>query len=321
MATSDNFDDVEHDSRNKGKARAPSQISTEATPLLGTSRTHSYLADEEQVPADASHRERRHLCSLLVAVFLTTLCITVVIFIIVILLAYSYSSWISRVPPEDLIQRALVIRGPRRLDVLNVTTGGEIWLRAEVDVGVDAGDVMGVNEDEDDGLFTDIWKSIGRWGVKRMDSVTAQLSTINISSIAGEDHHLGSIQLPELTLPLTVNPPKNPSEWLTRMQIPVHIVPTNNASELLEFVQRCWRDGVIGIQTHVGEVRVHGGRVSENSWRRRLNVVQNNVESVIRLKSMCSLMSFSIESAFHILAPNSPSATWFTKSRSKSSFS
>ena len=69
------------------------------------------------------------------------------------------------VSSEELLDRAVTVKGPDRLDVLNITEGGGIWIKVEGRVGVDAGAVIGVNSEDGDGIFRDIWKSIGtRWG-------------------------------------------------------------------------------------------------------------------------------------------------------------
>ena len=47
--------------------------------------------------------------------------------------------------------------------------------------------------------------------------------------------------------------------------MPVHIIPTRNATDLLEFVKQCcqWREGVARVVSSVGEIKIRGGAVVE----------------------------------------------------------
>ena len=73
--------------------------------------------------------------------------------------------------PETVIHQQLTFSGPDRIDVLNVSQAG-IWLNIRGKVGTDAGKVIGVASDPEDGLFRFLWKAFGRWSVRTLDKVT-----------------------------------------------------------------------------------------------------------------------------------------------------
>jgi len=199
--------DIDQQHSNKGKARATTPEFNEHTPLLigSTSTLSSSSHDEEGITPQ--HEET--LLSKLLSVFLVSLSFCVLAFIFIALIAYSYSSRTSDISPE-VVQRALVLEGPDRLDVVHVTESGDIWLRLDGRFGLDAGEVLGVKPDPEDSFLRDAWKSIGRWGIGRMGSVTVKLSIISISSSKDNLDFLANVTLPQLLVPLTVNPPPKP---------------------------------------------------------------------------------------------------------------
>lgn len=275
MNMASNDVDVERSSsRRKGKARAVVDDLSETTPLLGSSST--YL-DEPNTPTSS----RARLYHLLGSVFLSTLSICIIVLIFLAFLAYSYKSRISIISPEDVLSKALVIRGPSRLDVLNVTDG-QIWLRVDGEIGVDAGELVGVNQEEEDGYFRQIWKWWGRWGVHRLESVTVDMTVINISS---QGHALGTLQIPRINLPLTVDPSSD-YLWLTPMSLPVALRPSLNSTSLSQLLKDSWRNGAFELEVFVGEVSVHGGRDQELGWKRIVETTMRNIVTSIRLKSV-----------------------------------
>ncbi|KAH8077487.1 hypothetical protein BXZ70DRAFT_962531 [Cristinia sonorae] len=260
--------------RDKGKAPALPTLPTEHTPLLSdsvtSSRTRSIADnDEERLIAPTRQSSFR---SILLSVFCVSLSLCVLLFVLLALLAYSYGSGASREAPDTLIRRSLVLRGPDRVDVLNISYTDGIWLRVEGRVGVDAGAALGVNPSLDDGVFKDIWKSVGRWGVERVENITVNLSTVSIHS---EHGHLADISFPPSTLPLTVNPPQDFS-WLTPMSVPVLFKPTNDSKLLARFIRDTWRDGVVNVRAVVDEAVVsvlHG----------RFHLTREDVSSTVRI--------------------------------------
>jgi len=201
-------------------------------------------------------------------------------------LAYSYTTRIKLVSSDELLKRAVFVRGPDRLDVLNITDDGGIWVNVDSRVGVDAGAMVGVNSEDDDGIFRDIWKSIGRWGIRRLDRITLKLTTIHISPQADPSTILASLDTSPMDLPLTTEPPSD-STWLTKVSIPVFIAPTQNTSALLQFMRRSWQDGTVAVQAHVDRLVIQGGSLDDNGWRKMLDQQRLGVHAAIRMKSEC----------------------------------
>ena len=280
----------------KGKSRACHTAASERTPLLAS---QSRTPDDDRDLEPTSRSDRR-LWSKLIFIFLATLsicesdlccCVTmlmiplgIVAFIVVALLAYSYAARVMFVSSEELLDRAVTVKGPDRLDVLNITEGGGIWIKVEGRVGVDAGAVIGVNSEDGDGIFRDIWKSIGRWGIQRLDRITIKLTTIQISSEGKHSAVLGSLDTASMDVALTTEPPSDFS-WLSKVSMPVFVAPTQNASALLRFVRDSWRDGTVVIQAHVERAIIQGGSLSDNSWRRLFNGKLSEITTAIRMKS------------------------------------
>lgn len=213
-------------------------------------------------------------------------------FIILAIMAYSYAERASHISPNDILENAITFKGPDRIDVLNITSDGGIWLNVTGRIGVDAGAAMGVKSDEDDGLFHDIWKAFGRWGIRSIDRVNVQLDTIRISPGDDTSTLLASIDLPPLEMRLTAQPPPDLS-WLTKVSLPIFIAPTQNASILMKFVRDSWRDGTVNVIAHVDNVTVRGGSLFETGWRRRIDQKLENIDTTIHHKSKSNTASLS----------------------------
>ncbi|KAJ7824723.1 hypothetical protein B0H14DRAFT_2822778 [Mycena olivaceomarginata] len=258
----------------KGKRRA-AEDPTERTPLLASS---SSTLDDDPPPTVV----RRRLLSKLTAVFLGTLVVSVLGCVAAALLAWSYASRASHISADDILDQGLVFEGPDRVDVLNITWSGGLWVNVEARVGFDAGSVIGVNSSPDgDGLLKDLWKSIGRWGVRSLDRVSVNMSTIYLTSESGVV--LATIEPTPVVMPLTANPPSD-STWLTHISTPLLIRPTHNASALIHFVREAWRDGSAAVRADVGSVEVRGGALGEDSWRSILHNVLSNVRTALRIQ-------------------------------------
>lgn len=260
----------------KGKARARPEDLDETTPLLAST-------SGSQLEADISPR-RRHLASRLLSVFLFSLAFCVVVFVLLVLIAYSYGSRASDISP-DKIQRSITFRGPDKLDVVRVGKDGSISLEVWGRVGVDAAAVMGIQDDEDDDIFRYVWKSIGRWGVRQVDRISVNVSEVEVYTT--RTHRLlANVSIPTLEVPLTTSPPQGDS-WLTELTIPITILPTKNISTLIQFVRESWRDGALQMTTETDRAAVQGGGLYERSWRKRLRAVQTNIHMPMRIKSTC----------------------------------
>ncbi|EIN14709.1 hypothetical protein PUNSTDRAFT_57626 [Punctularia strigosozonata HHB-11173 SS5] len=259
----------------KGKARARSPETTERTPLLPSS---SRVDLDDLEPASHS---RRSLAARLVRVFLITIAVCVALLLFLLLLAWSYAGRASHMSPEDLMARALVMRGPDRLTVINITQESGIWLRVKGRVGLDAGEVIGVNspEDDNDNILKYFWKAWGRWGIAKLDSVSVNMSTISLASERHPEIFLATIDTQPIEVPLTTNPPKDLS-WLSTFSMPVYILPTQNVSALTHFAMQSWRDGSISVKATVDRAEVRGGR----GWRRNLKTVRSGIKTIVRQK-------------------------------------
>ncbi|KAJ7716304.1 hypothetical protein B0H16DRAFT_1898438 [Mycena metata] len=260
----------------KGKRRAQ-EDPTERTPLIA-SPSSSLLDDPPPTFA------RRRLLSKLTTVFLASLVISVLVCVGLALLAWSYASRASHISPDDILNDGLVFEGPDRVDVLNITWSGDLWVNVEGRMGFDAGSVIGVNAAPDgDGILQDIWKSIGRWGVRRLDRVSVNMSTIYLTSQSDPSVILATIEPSPVVVPLTANPPSD-STWLTHISTPLLIRPTTNTSALIHFVREAWREGSAAVKADVGSVDVRGGALREKSWRNMLHSQLSDVRTALRIQ-------------------------------------
>ncbi|KAF7343274.1 hypothetical protein MVEN_01759500 [Mycena venus] len=246
----------------KGKRRA--EVPTERTPLLASSSQSS--TQDDPPPAMV----RRRLLSKLTTVFLASLVVSILVCVGLALLAWSYASRASHVSADDILNEGLVFEGPDRVDVLNITWSGGLWVNIEARVGFDAGSVIGVNSSPDgDSFFEDIWKSIGRWGVRSLDRVSVNMSTIYLTSASDTSVVLATIEPTPVVVPLTANPPSD-STWLTHISTPLLIRPTSNVSALIHFT---W-------EALTSEAAPSG----EDSWRSILHNVLSNVRTALRIQ-------------------------------------
>ncbi|KAJ7766322.1 hypothetical protein DFH07DRAFT_915995 [Mycena maculata] len=260
----------------KGKRRA--QDATERTPLLGAS---SGTLDDSPPPTSSTSRR---LFSRLAAVFLGSFVVSLLVFVALGLLAWSYASRASHASADDLLNEGLVFEGPDRVDVLNITWTGGIWVNVEARMGFDAGSVIGVNVSPDgDGFLQDVWKAVGRWGVRRLDRVSVNMSTIYLTSQSDPSVVLATIEPTPVVVPLTANPPSD-STWLTNISSPLLLRPTHNTSALIHFIREAWRDGSAAVRADVGNVDVRGGALDERSWRNMLHSELSNIRTALRIQ-------------------------------------
>lgn len=289
----------------KGKRRA--QEPSELTPLLGST---SVIVDE----AIVSPNSRRNLRATLTTVFLVSLSICIVIFTIIALLAWSYASRASDLTPEGLLSHDLVIAGPDRVDVLNVTKEG-VWLNVRVRVGMDAGRAIGINTDPRDGPFRDIWKAIGRWSVRTLDRVSVNMSTITITPEYDPSVALVSINVSPIELPLSVDPPSDLS-WLTTVSIPVNLRLTSNSTEVQQFLKESWRTGNIAVHADVAHANVRGGGLNSTSWRTNFHAKVSSIHTAIHMKSKSKPFSFCFGLTYCSTTNTGSSPSWKTPSTS-----
>jgi hypothetical protein len=262
--------------KGKGKATSVPPTTTERTPLL-----ESHL-DAIHDPSELSIQDRRRLYSKLTFVFLTTLSISVLLFILLTLLAYSYAARISALPSQALLDRTLTLGGLDRVDLLNITEDGGIWLEIEGRVGLDIGAMMDLNSDEGDGLWGGTWKAIGRWGVHKLDQVSVDIGTVCFSS--EREYALVTVDILPLQLPLTTNPPADDS-WLTHFSTPLFVHPSQNATALAEFLRNSWIHGVVEMEATVHQAKIRGGGFDDRTWRRNIGATLSNIKATIQATS------------------------------------
>ena len=275
----------------KGKARQSNaytdQEPTETSPLLA-SRSHVLDDDNLETASQSNHGS---LLSTLTTVFLTTLSISVLLVLLLLFLAYSYAAKASQLSDDAILNNGLVFRGPDAIDVLNVSMRGDVWLRLDGRVGFDAGAIMGVKPDDNDNLWVDTWKAIGRWGIRNLDVVSLTLSSINISPQYDPSLQLASIEVPPFQIPLTAMPPGDTS-WLTPMSIPVHIHPSHNVTAWLHYARESWRSGYAVAQVTVSRADIQGGGLQRSSWRNALKIDRSNVTIGLNMKSKLAIPPF-----------------------------
>lgn len=269
--------DSEQHLNSKGKARALGAEPTEQTPLLPASSVTASATHLQDPPYHA-----RRLCSRIITVFLVSLSFCIIVVLFIVLAIYSYRSRASGVSPEEIIQRALVVKGPDWINVLNTTHDG-VWIEVNGRVGLDAGNIVGLHADTRDGIFEYLWKSIGRWGIHQLNRVTVNVTTVHVTSEYNSSDVLASITAAPIEVPLTANPPRDFS-WLTPVSIPLLIRPTKDVGTLLRFVRNCWKEGVIDVRTSIDAAQVWGGGVNDKGWRRAFNVRHSNIETAVHIK-------------------------------------
>ncbi|RDB17180.1 hypothetical protein Hypma_001825 [Hypsizygus marmoreus] len=262
----------------KGKRRADD--ATEHTPLLTNGAPSSYSDEHASATPELSTRTLR---SRLTFIFLISLSFCVLIFVILALLAWSYAAKASRVSPDDVLHNAMVFEGPQQVDVLNLTSSGELWINVDARMGMNAGSIIGVNTDREDDILQYFWKALGRWGVRSLDRVSVTLSRIDITSQHNSSVVLASITTQPFLIPLTADPPKDLS-WLTNVSTLVLIRPTNDTSALLDLLRESWRHGSVDVVADVGHVLVKGGGLNERGWRDALHKEYSNVRTSIGLR-------------------------------------
>lgn len=276
----------------KGKRRAIIQDEpTERTPLLGqlagTSQIPWQVVDEAEEAT--RHSSRRRLWAKLTKVFLVSLLVSIVFLVICALLAWSYAARAAGLTPQDILNKHLVFKGPDKVDILNTTSDGRIWLRVEGRLGLDIGEALGINSAAEDGALDRIWKGIGRQGVRTLEGVSLNLSTISILPEFDPSQTLAQIDMPPLPVHLSVNPPKDDS-WLSPVTVTALVHPTTNATVIGAFLKDAWRRGMFAVRMDVEDVYVRGGLWNKASWRNQFHGKVSNIQASLRLQGIFFLL-------------------------------
>jgi hypothetical protein len=304
----DNTPNDPPDPSGKGKGRSQSPAVTERTPLLG-SQSHN---DPSEDPENFTQRTRRiSLWSKLSFVFFVSLGACIFLFAILALIVYEYAARASTLSTDDLLSQALVTRGPDRVDVINITDDGGIWVNVTGRIGIDAGSAVDLTSDK--GHWPDILASLARWGVRKLDRVSVNLSTIDVTSRHDKHIVLASLHLPLLEFPVTVNPPSDSLSWLTNMSLPLFIRPTNNSAALVQFVRDAWKHGVISVDATIAQVIIRGGGLHETgNWRQNLKVARSDIQTAVHIPSWYFIHCLDLNSTYSYL---SSANSWFPHPR------
>jgi len=289
---SDDLNAGPHPSMDKGKQRALAPEPSERTPLLPSTSSHTVHQSHPHLspPGQPPHQ---NLVRKLLIVFFATLLTCIVVLALVLLFAFSYSSRVSSLTAQDILDRGLFVEGPDRVNVLNVTKEDGVWIRVDGRVGLDMGKVLRIHKDDKDLIWTELWKGVGRWGVHKVGRISVELSPITV--LSGNEHlvSLAVVTAPTVELPLSPDPPSS-RDWLAPVSIPVHIRPTNNTEDLIRFVKECWMSRVIQVFTAIHSVHVTGGRMHEGGWRGGFVTERSNVSIAMRMKSNPPRLTLSV---------------------------
>lgn len=270
-------------STDKGKQRAATPEPSERTPLLpsGSSYILRQPYPHSSPPGPPPHQI---LLRKLLIIFLATLLACVIVLALVIVFTLSYSSRVSSLTAQDILDRGFIVQGPDRIEVLNATKEDGVWVRVDARVGLDIGNVLGIRPNDTDLIWTELWKGIGRWGVREVGTVSIQLSQITVTSRTDPLLPLAVLTTSPIELPLSPNPPSNLS-WLTPISIPINIRPTEHTEALVHFANESWISGIVQVSGTIPSVRVMGGKLGEHTWRDNLNIERLNSSVALSTRS------------------------------------
>lgn len=280
---SDDPNTKSHTSADKGKQRASTPEPSERTPLLPSSsfdvipQSHPNSLPPEQPP-------HQNLLRKLLIVFLATFLACVVVLALIIVVSLSYSSRISSLSDQDILDRGLIIEGPDHIEVLNATKEDGVWIRVDARAGLDIGNVLCIHPNDEDPIWTELWKGLGRWGVRKVGTISIELSQIAVTSRSEPLLNLAVFSTPTIELALSPDPPSN-LDWLTPMSIPIKIHPTERTEDLVHFANESWMSGIIQVSGFVSSLRVVGGRLGERTWRDNINIERSNFSVALSTKS------------------------------------
>jgi len=210
-------------------------------------------------------------------------CIAAVLFLLFV--AYRYAAKASSVSNDDILYKGLVLSGPDRINLLNVTKDGGVWVKVDGRVGFDAGAIVGVTSDDTDSLWVHIWKSLGRLGIHTLSDVSVNMTSVEITTQDDPPAFLASINLPLLQIPLTADPPSDHS-WLTAMSMLSSSAQLRTPPPGLHSLEKVGHRGYFSAQMSVSRVVVHGGSLQSDGWRHLLALERTGIAAALRMKSM-----------------------------------
>lgn len=274
-------------SSSKGKARVrdasplAQPVPSERSALLPNRPISRESVDQRSAPAQP--RPRRPV---LFAAVVTVLSILFALALLVILLVHSY------VPPdaerEALVSDAVVWRGPKSVQLVNVTEDG-IWLEVEGWVGIDADFILGVKGTENrQGAAW--WETLRRKVAHKALAYSPNMSVQLDSDIVVFPKHFAtppliSVHVPDaIQIPLSTNIQEGPHtteiggkhvpQWLTPVKTLARVRLIASTGELLDFAKHAWAKGDVEVMVGVRQVQVQ----PSSGWLQRyLKIVKEDL--------------------------------------------
>lgn len=298
-----------HTSVDKGKQRAATPEPSERTPLLQSSSSSYINRQSRLLFSPPEPPPNQNLLRKLLIVFLATLLPCVVVLALIVVVTLSYSSRISSFTVQDLLDRGLIVGGPDRIEVLNATKEDGVWIRVDARVGLDIGSVLRIRPSDEDFVWTELWKDLGRWGVRKVGTISIQLSPITVTSRSNPLLILAVLTTSAIELPLSPDPPSD-LDWLTPMSIPIRIRPTERTEELVNFANESWMSGIVQVSGTVPSVHVTGGKLDEHTWRNDFNIERSNFSVALSTKSEVLYPILLLYSMIFSTATSRPAGLW-----------
>ncbi|KIJ22743.1 hypothetical protein M422DRAFT_786352, partial [Sphaerobolus stellatus SS14] len=304
----------------KGKAKAdPRQ------PLLGEDTDNNHYGSTSQPSQDAAQRTRspatpsiplhRAWRSHLLTGALAFLTLLLGGALAAILLADSYAAPALRringalaansSASDAFWKEAVIVRGPDSIKMSGLgrrkDDAGkehlELNLTVAVRMAVDTDFVMDLRQSDEDSWFTERWKSIGRWGVGSLGSITTLMDDIVIyPANMTKDTPILTLKA-RSPIPVPLRPGLTKADhrntpYLQTVSIPFTVSPSQNTTLILDFLKKSWIHGFANVRVYAPELTVYGGGPDSRSvtwwkfgqWRKWLKVDKSNIFVPLRLQ-------------------------------------
>lgn len=261
----------------KGKAR---ETPSETTPLVesSTSNPH-YSGDLESSPAADEDHSTGTVSNYLYTFLISSLSL---FFLGVFLLILIGSSYFNRAPalhrsPSEIIEEGVAwqLRTVQLVDIQD--DGVDVLVDSEIRIHTDW--MLGIKGNTSAGWWETFRRGVGRWGIRRLRSVSVDVSTVQVRSGSPSESFgplLFNITLPSFSINLVPSSKGQPS--FTHLKFPVHVHPTTNTTDLFSFAQSSWVAGNIETDINIAGINIRGGIAGKGDWRSTLlNVDRNNV--------------------------------------------
>ena len=119
------------------------------------------------------------------------------------------------------------------------------------------GRVLRICTDDEDSIWTELWKGISQWGVHKARRVSIELFQINVTLRSEPSLSLTVLMTPRIELPLSLDSPSS-LEWIMPMSVMVqiNIHPTNHTRDLVVFLNESRLSGVTQVPTTIPSIHV-----------------------------------------------------------------